>query len=312
MFSLRSMMFFMAACAVSAAWCQKQSDFLELKNGSLTLRQDLTRGGAIAYISLHGQDRNLVNISDEGRYIQQSYYAGHSVNRQKEGQSSAWSPWSWNPIQVGDYARNRAQILESKKLNKTTSYVKCIPMQWDMDNHPAEAEMEQWTEIKGDVVYVRNRLTCHRTDTIYGEGNVNNQEIPAVYPISALNHLYSYFGKEPFTGDKVDTTEVKELIMGDPHHFWGVYKNVPEHWMAFVGNDGKGMAVYSPSATLFMAGRFEGRRDGEATDTGTSYIAPVRTHKMMKNSVVEFEYWLLFGDVKHIRKNVYKIQKMRL
>jgi len=303
------MLSMLAVCTVCGAWGQTDKNFLELKNGSLTLRQDLTRGGAIAYISWKGEDRNLVNIWDEGRYIQQSYYAGRSVNRQAEGQSPAWSPWPWNPIQVGDYARNRARILESKKLDKATSYVKCIPMQWDMDNHPAEAEMEQWTEMKGNVIHVRNRLTCHRTDTIYGEGNENGQEIPAVYPISSLNHLYAYLGKAPFTGGKVDTVEVKQLIMGDPDHFWGVYKDVPEHWMAFVGNDGRGMAVYSPSASHFMAGRFDGRRDGEAEDVGTSYIAPVRTNKMMKNSVVEFEYWLVLGNLKQMRKAIYKIRR---
>ena len=158
---------------------KQKDEYLEIKNKMLTVRQDLTRGGAICFVGRKGQPRNYVNIFDEGRYIQQSYYAGKSLNRQAEGQSPFWTPWPWNPIQVGDYKRNRTQILESRKSGKTT-YVKCIPMLWDMDNRPAEAEMEQWTAIKGNTVHVRCRLNCHRTDTIYGNESDNHQEIPAV------------------------------------------------------------------------------------------------------------------------------------
>jgi len=85
---------------------------IEVDNDTLHLKLDLTRGGAINYISKSGSTRSIVNIADEGRYIQQSYYAGKTLNRIADGQNPAWSPWSWNPIQVGDSYRNRAQILE--------------------------------------------------------------------------------------------------------------------------------------------------------------------------------------------------------
>jgi hypothetical protein len=138
-------------------------------NGVLKVKFDLTRGGAISYISLFGTERNLVNVYDEGRYIQQSYYAGNNIDRKSEGQSPRWSPWCWNPIQVGDDFKNRVKILEYKQ-NGDTLYIKCIPMQWDMNNKPAEAEMEQQTILSGNVLKVHNKLTCHRTDSIYGEG----------------------------------------------------------------------------------------------------------------------------------------------
>jgi hypothetical protein len=128
----------------------------EIDNGILTLKLDLTRGGAICWISLSGSERNIVNIADEGRYIQQSYYAGKSLDRKDEGQSPGWSPWAWNPIQVGDAFRNRAKILDFRK-EGNEMYVKCIPMLWDMNNRPAEAEMEQWTTLQGSVLKVRNQ-----------------------------------------------------------------------------------------------------------------------------------------------------------
>ena len=306
-YKLSSLILVLMTCPLMLLSKQK-NDCLEIKNKFLTIRQDLTRGGAICFVSRKGQDRNYVNIFDEGRYIQQSYYAGKSINRQGEGQSPFWSPWPWNPIQVGDYKRNRAQILENRKHGKTT-YVKCIPMLWDMDNCPAEAEMEQWTTIKRNTIHVRCRLTCHRTDTIYGYDTDNHQEIPAVYPISSLNHLYAYRGDKPFLSEPLDSIGVEELIFGENGHGWGRYDDIPERWMAFIGDDGWGIGVYSPSAEFFWAGRYKPSRKGEAGDEATSYIAPVRTQHMSRDSVVEYEYYLLFGNVEEIRRTVYELQE---
>ena len=306
---MKKILFFtLSLLLATAAFAQQSPKEIEIGSNSIRLKQDLTRGGAICYISLSYEDRNLVNICDEGRYIQQSYYAGRSVNRQNEGQCATWSPWSWNPIQVGDYARNRAEILDFSNKGRK-SYVKCIPMQWDMNNHPAEATMEQWTTIKGSVIHVKNRLTCQRTDSLYGEGVECDQEIPAVYLISALKNLYSYFGTKPFTGESVEQTEVKQIIIGDPEHFWGSYPTVPEQWMAFTDDNGWGVAVYSPSATHFLAGRFGDDLEGDALSTATSYIAPLKRERLMKDSVMEYEYYLIVGSIEQIREQIYKINK---
>ncbi|MGQ1783614.1 MULTISPECIES: hypothetical protein [unclassified Saccharicrinis] len=279
--------------------------YLSLDNDTLHLKLDLTRGGAICYISKSGGDRNIVNIHDEGRYIQQSYYAGKKVNRQSEGQKSAWSPWSWNPIQVGDCYRNRAKILEQKQ-SVNTLYVKCVPMLWDMDNKAAEAVMEQWTTLSGNVIKVRNKLSCHRTDSIYGEEANNNQELPAVYPISSLKNLYTYFGDKPFTGEPLSNPHVKNLRDG----FWGKYKNqmVAENWMAFVDDDLWGMAVYTPICSNFLAG-MAGNPGFEANDAATSYIAPVKKAILGKKSVYEYDYYLIVDDLEKIRSSIYEIRK---
>ena len=298
--------------ALSAVAQQTKTDKaaknLTLRNSKICVKQDLTRGGAINYISLADKDRNIVNIHDEGRYIQQSYYAGNSVNRQNEGQSPTWSPWCWNPIQVGDYAANRAEILKHQSKGKS-SYVKCIPMLWDMDNSPAEATMEQWVELKGNVIKVHNRLTCFRSDNVYGEGVPMPQEIPAVYLISSLKHLFSYFGDRPFTGEPINATKVVQIIVGNPERPWGHYENITEKWMAFVDDSLWGCAVYTPSATVFTAGRYDATFDGECDDDGTVYIAPNRTEKLMKNSVMDSEYYLVVGSLEQIRKEIYKIHK---
>jgi hypothetical protein len=277
---------------------------IELNNDTLHLKLDLTRGGAIKYISKSGLTRSVVNIADEGRYIQQSYYAGNTLNRIADGQNPAWSPWSWNPIQVGDSYRNRAQILEHSKSGNTL-YVKCIPMLWDMNNKPAEAEMEQWTTLSGNVVKVHCKLTCHRTDDIYGEGISNHQELPAVYPISALKNLYTYFGGFPFTGGALANPKVINLASG----FWGKYENnmVTENWMAFVDDNKWGLGVYTPVCTDFLAG-MAGSPGYEATDGSTSYIAPVKRVALYKNSIFEYDYYLVVGSLNQIRSQIYALK----
>jgi hypothetical protein len=277
---------------------------IELNNDTLHLKLDLTRGGAINYISKSGSTRSVVNIADEGRYIQQSYYAGKTLNRIADGQNPAWSPWSWNPIQVGDSYRNRAQILEHSK-NGNTLYVKCIPMLWDMNNKPAEAEMEQWTSLTGNVIKVHCKLTCHRTDTIYGEGISNHQELPAVYPVSALKNLYSYFGDFPFTGEALVNPKVINLASG----FWGRYENemVTENWMAFVDDNKWGLGVYTPVCTDFLAG-MAGNPGYEATDGSTSYIAPIKRVALNKNSIFEYDYYLVIGSLNQIRSQIYALK----
>ena len=280
-----------------------QQKELSANNGVINVKLDLSRGGAINYISLSGADKNLVNIYDEGRYIQQSFYAGKSLDRTSEGQSSRWSPWSWNPIQVGDAFGNRAQIIDSQK-NNDTLYVKCVPMLWDMNNKPAEAVMEQWIILNKNILEVRNKLTCFRTDTLYGENILNDQELPAVYPISELSRLYFYEGEKPFINDTLSNPQVVNLSSG----FWGRYHNISEHWMAFVNGDGFGMGVYNPKCTYFLAG-MSGKPNQDEFHSSTSYIAPVKKEILNKNSVYEYTYYIVIGQIDEIRKKVYYLNK---
>jgi hypothetical protein len=272
-----------------------------LDNGVVTVLFDLFRGGSIAWVSKSGSSRNLVNVADEGRYIQQSYYAGRRLDRKSEGQSPGWSPWSWNPIQAGDAFGHRARILIATD-EVDGFYVKCVPMLWDMNNRPAEAEMEQWTTLHGSAIHVRNRLTCHRTHDAYGEGILNDQELPAVYPISALDKLYTYRGTQPFRGAPLESPAVVNLSSG----FWGSYENVTEHWMAFVDDHHWGLGVYNAQCTHFLAGR-SGEPGHEATNGSTSYLAPVKQQALLKNSVLEYDYALVLGTLDEIRATVYQL-----
>lgn len=272
---------------------------LELCNDSIKIQLDLNSGGAISYLSIADSDRNLVNIHDRGRYIQQSYYAGQNIDRQKEGQSPAWSPWPWNPIQVGDYYGNSSKVLDYKIENHESGdmlYVKTQPLLWDMKNEPGQCWFEMWVGLDGNHVSVRNRLTCFRSDNTW-ESKPCHQELPAVYTIGDLGNLYTYVGDTPWENGEL--TKIKNN--GPPWEYW----NTPEHWAALVDDKMFGVGVYNKVCDLFCGG-YHGTPGGESTDGSTGYISPLLTVKLEKSSVFEYEYTLIIGSLQEIRDFAYQ------
>ena len=76
--------------------------------------------------------------------------------------------------------------------------------------------------------------------------------------------------------------------------------------MAYVDDNQWGLGVYNPICTNFLAG-MAGQPGGEATNGATSYIAPVKKEILNKNSVYEYEYYLIVGTLVDIRTKIYQI-----
>jgi arylsulfatase A-like enzyme len=298
-----------------------------LDNGQVRLGVDLEHGGTICFLS-SGSDSekdNMVNIHDLGRYIQQSYYAGDPVDRRDEGQHPSFSPWTWNPIQAGGigcvakppHANAKAEILEHKQAGNSM-YIKCIPRLWDMPGEAAECIFEQWMWLEGPAVRVSNKVSIARTDNVWKEGVVCDQELPAVYPIARLRSCYTYTGDVPWTGDAIvkmpDNPEGYKpgLPPTDPSGFpWNRFKP-SEPWAACVNSEtGLGFGVYSPRAdATWLSGfvnhlkRQKGRDDSKANST--SYIAPLTEIALNKDSVFGYTYYLIPGSVQDVRRFVYE------
>ena len=257
-------------------------------------------GGAITYLSVSGEDRNLINNHDRGRQVQQSYYAGQSIDRRAEGQSPHWSPWSWNPIQVGDTFMNSSAVLEHTN-DGNEIYVKTHPLLWDMNNEFAECHFETWIQLKDNRVLVRNRLTKFRTDNRWNI-TANHQELPAVYTIADLPHLYTYEGEAPFTN-----APLKKIVNnGPPWAYWG--QGVPtEKWAAYVDDNNWGVGVYYEDTELFVGG-FHGSPGGGTMAGSTGYISPLRTITLQKDMVFDYEYELIVGTLDEIRHHVYVLE----
>mmetsp|Transcript_16084 Transcript_16084/g.44495 ORF Transcript_16084/g.44495 Transcript_16084/m.44495 type:complete len:301 (+) Transcript_16084:249-1151(+) len=269
----------------------------ELDNGVLHIKLDPEAGGSIGYISESGKNYNVVNIHDKGRYIQQSYYAGQSLDRVSSGQRPRWSPWPWNPIQAGDAFHNKAIVLERFN-NGTTICVRTRPMLWDMNGEYAECEFETWATLKGTAIHVRNRLTTHRTDSLWTTVVARNQELPSVHTIADLNNLYTYEGDKPWTNDALTKIEKN----GPP---WTHFET-SENWAAFVNDRNWGLGVYNESCTLF-AGGFAGSPGGGPTDASTGHVSIHKTEALDKDSVFEYEYHLILGNISTIRSYVYQV-----
>lgn len=258
-----------------------------LDNGAVRVGVDLARGGAIAWLAESDSTRNLINVHDNGRYVQQSYYAGP---RSFGEPHPAWKNWCWNPIGAGDCYGHNAQTLEHRNDGKTL-YVKTRPMQWALDGAPGDCRFETWIELDGNVARVRCRLTNRRDDT--RQYPARDQELPALYAVSELDRLYTYTGPRPFTGGEL--TRITRV--GIPWARW----RATEHWAALVGPDGQGVGLFNPRAIRYTGG-FSGKPGaGGPLDPQTGYFAPLRREILDHDITYQYQYALIVGSVEQIR-----------
>jgi len=288
----------LAAIALLTITAHAQTYDLYLDNGVIRVGVETDEyGGAITYISESGSERNLVNNHDRGRQVQQSYYAGNALDRKDEGQKPNWSPWPWNPIQVGDAYGNSSEVIEATKEDGVL-YVKTRPLLWDMENEFGECHFETWITLDDNTIHVRNKLTSFRTDDKWPAVE-KNQECPAVYTIGDLHRLVTYEGDAPFTRAPLKTIEND----GPPWAYWGKPETV-EHWAALVNDDDWGIGVYNPDADQWCGG-FHDTPGGTEFDNPTGYISPLQKATLDKDTTFEYDYHLILGTLEEIRDWVY-------
>ena len=262
-------------------------DLLTLDNGTVKVGIDRAKGAAITWLSWTTYPKNMVNSADPGRLIQQSYYAGLRLDRRGEGQSKAWSPWSWNPIQGGGVA-SWARVTEFKRLDGSTLYGETIPNLWDMPNEPAAALMRQWTGFEPgmpDVVLVRCEFIAQRADgDRWGPAKLSPQEIPACYFTRNFNTVKSYLGEGQWRRESQPP--------GPP---WG-RTQPPRNIMAVFAPSGQGVALFSPTAT--QPWNF-GPHGGGASDAPSAgpcmHVAPIDRVNLGPKSTYRYRYWLVVG-----------------
>ena len=262
-------------------------ELLTIDNGTVKVGIDRAKGAAITWLSSAGYPKNLVNSADPGRLIQQSYYAGLRLDRQVEGQSKAWSPWSWNPIQgggVGSWAR----VNEFKRLDDHTLFGETVPKLWDMPNEEAAAVMRQWTGFEPgmpDVVVVRCEFVAQRAEgDRWGPAKLSPQEIPACYFTRNFSTIKTYLGAGAWR------TETQPP--GPP---WGKTRP-PLNVMACFAPNGQGVAIFSPTAT--QPWNFGPHAGGASDDPAAGpciHIAPIDRVNLGPKSTYRYRYWLLLG-----------------
>ena len=269
-----------------------QLEFID--NGTIKLGISKDLGGAITYISKSGSDENVINNFDWGRQIQMSFFSG-PVPYHEAGQKPKdhWKHIGWNPIQAGDDHGNGSKITKLTKKDGSL-YVKCIPMQWPLNNLPGECTYESYIVLKGNTAEVRSRLVNARSDKTQYPGR--HQELPAVYTNGPYYRLMTYRGDKPFTGGEVVRIPKKQGG-GFPWNYW----LATENWAALVNDDNWGLGIYKPNNALFIGG-FAGKEGKGATnDNPTGYIAPLQTEILDHNITYEYRYTLILGSLNEIR-----------
>ncbi len=258
-----------------------------LENGSVKIGVDLDQGGTITFLARADGGENVINCHDLGRQVQQSYYSGpHPFGTAHPG----WKGWPWNPIGSGDVYHHPSRVIEHTN-DKTTLYVKTVPMQWALDNVPGECTFETWITLDGKTALVRNRLVNHRPDKT--QYPAHDQELPAVYTIGKLHRLLTYAGDRPFENEPL-----KRIHNAGPP--WARWK-ASENWAALVDDQGWGLGVIHPGVYAFLGG-FHGKPNtGGSRDNSTGYIAPVRKEVLDHNIVYEYHYLLVLGPLAEIR-----------
>lgn len=262
-------------------------DLLTLDNGSVKVGIDREKGASITWLSWSDYPKNMVNVADPGRLIQQSYYAGKSLDRNADGQSKAWSPWTWNPIQGGGIS-SWARVNEFKRLGTDSLFAETIPKLWDMPNEEAAASMRQWTAFEPNmqnVVVVRCEFVSNRgEDDRWGAAIPRHQEVPACYFARNFEVVRSYLGNGEWRAETQPP--------GPP---WG-HANPPRNAMAVFNSGGDGVAVFSPVSTEHW--NF-GPHGAGASDDPTAgpcmHVAPLDLVSLGPKSSYGFRYWLIVG-----------------
>jgi hypothetical protein len=266
-----------------------------IENQDIRLGIDPDIGGAITYLApATNQALNVINSFDWGRQVQFSFYSGPVPYQPAAAKlSDSWRSLGWNPIQSGDCYGHQSKVLKYSR-GENSLYVKCVPMQWPLDNVPAESEGEVWLELAGPVVKAHCRLTNHRADL--SQYPARTQELPAVYVNAPFHRLLTYRGDHPFTGDA--PTQINVRLDKDGH--WESWP-ATEHWAAQLDDHDWGLGVWSPTALQFSGGFYSEPGRGGPSDAPTGYIAPNQKEILDHNIVYDYRYELILGTLAQIR-----------
>jgi hypothetical protein len=259
-----------------------------LDNGTIKIGVDLDLGGSITFLASSRDGKNLINSHDFGRQIQQSYYSGPEPfgNTHHKG----WENWPWNPIGTGDAYGNHSRVVRHANDGKTLS-VETVPLQWALNNVPGDCTFETSIELEESAARVRCRLTNQRADKT--QYPARDQELPAVYCVGTLHHLWTYDGKLPFTGGSL--SEITNA--GPPWAGW----NATENWAALVNSEGTGVGIVHPGVFRFIGGFNSKKANGGPKDNATGYMAPLRQEILDHNIVYDYRYALVVGNLESIR-----------
>lgn len=234
---------------------------------------------------------NLINNTDAGRQIQQSWYAAVGGEATGEGngsngytrafcktESSAGKYWPYNPVQAGDVVSNPSQIVDYE-INEKSGYIyiKARAMDWAkgqgsdklantiVGGSTTKSYVENYYRLNTDgTVIVNNAYVDWNGFTDMELCGWASTELPAVYPVHTLNYYVSNLNGDGTWKDTLEynsnlgswTTDSACRQITVPNE--EVTNTKVEDWFAWA-NGGNGnafaMGVYIPNVNRFTSGR---------------------------------------------------------
>ncbi|MES2707617.1 MAG: hypothetical protein V4726_13565 [Verrucomicrobiota bacterium] len=276
--SVLSLLLLLTPCSPLRAEEKKPGDFVFIDNGEIRLGVRTGSGAGIGWFSAGADGKNLLDHWDHGRLVQQSYYGKH------DGTFWVKQPWTWNPVQGGDWKGGPAKVLELKA-EKTSLYARTMGRHWSGCVDLPEAVFEEWITLEGRLAKIKFRFTYSGTESHPEQ----SQEIPAMFTEPHLTTLVLYDGDKPWTGGPVTRSQP-----GWPNES----RKPTEKWAAWVGADDRGIGIHVPVMENLTCYRFGKNPDARGA---CSYCAPLIRFAITPGKVFEYEAWLTLGSVEEIR-----------
>jgi hypothetical protein len=261
------------------------ADWVFIDNGIIRLGVKKTAGAGIGWLSRSGSPVNLLDHWDEGRFIQQSYYG------KKDGSLWGKKPWTWNPVQGGDYQGHPAQLLALTN-TATTLHARIVPRNWAGGQLLTDCEMEETIRLEGAVAVVKFGFRYHGTEV----QPVCSHEVPAAFINPAYGTMVIYDGDQPWTGGALTRSEP-----GWPNES----RKIPEGWFAWVNDQNTGVGIFSPIAKELTCYRFGSSPRAQGA---CSYSAPLVKFAITPGMHFEYEVALALGTPDEMRAEFSKLK----
>lgn len=265
------------------------ADWVFIDNGQIRLGVKKTSGAGIGWLSRSGSKVNLLDHWDHGRLIQQSYYG------KKDGSLWGKKPWSWNPVQGGDYKNHAATVLELTS-DQTTLHARTRPRNWAGGELLTDCEMEETIRLEGAVAIVKFGFRYSGTNS----HPVRAHEVPATFVNPAYGTMVIYDGDKPWTDAALTRSQP-----GWPNEG----RKIPEGWFAWVNDQSSGVGVFSPIAKQLTCYRFGTSPQAKGA---CSYAAPLVKFAITPGIHFEYEIALALGTPEEMRAAFSKLKNSLL
>ena len=246
--------------------------------------------------------RNLINMHDSGRLVQQSYYGTYEAQGDFTPGRVGNEDWMYNPVQAGDLKNHGSRIIDIV-VGYRSLYVKLQPYDWGQVLWLCPAYMETVYTVDDEKVRVDNRYV----EFSNYENPFCGQELPAFYTVSWLNEFAWYDGDKPWTDDKISYNTDIEMVWTETEHLpnFGSYTKIDntETWCAlFSREDNYGIGMFVPNVDYRSVGVYHpADRTKKPNDNSCSYMGASRVIRLKSYEPLEYSYLIACGTVEDIR-----------